>query len=110
MKIDSGVIAQCYEDRAMTINGRTYEFLNVPHKSALQIIGIAQRIEDKSVMIGDEKWMQMEVLLRRFFSYDGDILAKVDHHFERYPEDYLTFIGYGIGMVSYPFTKGIVTG
>jgi hypothetical protein len=107
--IDKEKIAECYEDKEVTINGRDYKLLHVPYQSALKIIGLAQRIEKGLIFTGDAGWLELEVLLRKYFSVDGDILIKKPGHFDACPEDYMTFIAYATGMITYPFSKGTAT-
>lgn len=107
--LDKNTIAECWDDKAITINGREYKMLHIPHQSALKVIGFAQRIEKGEIYTGDAGWMELENTLRKYFSVDGDILIKTPKHFEDYPEDYMTFITYAVGVISFPFTKGTAT-
>ena len=101
-------LKECYEAGEFTINERVYVMLPVPHAQALKVMGYAQRSENGSMMVGDNDWMAMESLLTKYFSVDGSILAKFSGHFEKYPEDYMTFVSYAIGVITYPFMRGIV--
>jgi hypothetical protein len=108
-QIDASKIAECYEDKVVTINGRDYKMLHIPYQSALKVIGLAQRIQKGLIYTGDEGWSELEVLLRKYFSVDGDILIKKPGHFDKCQEDYMTFIAYATGMITYPFSKGTAT-
>jgi hypothetical protein len=108
--MDKELIKECYEAGEFTIHERTYKMLPVPHASALKAVGYAQRAENKGMMIGDSEWMAMEAHITKFFSVDGSILCKKPGHFEKYPEDYMTFVTYALAVIAYPFMRGIVTG
>lgn len=103
------VIAQCVADQEFTIADRTYKMLRVPYRNALKVIGAAQQIERGTIVIGDAGWVEMEKELSRHFMLDNSIISKLPDHFQEHPEDYMTFITYAIGMITYPFMKGIAT-
>ena len=108
--MDKELVKECYEAGEFTINERIYKMLPVPHASALKAIGYALRAENGTMMVGDSAWMEMEAHITKFFSVDGSILCKSPGHFEKFPEDYMTFVTYALGVIIYPFMRGIVTG
>lgn len=102
------MIAQCYQDGKMTINGRDYEFAKFNHGERVQVFSYYSRIQHLLPMgnysfLTDEEYKRIEKMVSDKILFNGVQLSKQPTHWETYPEDYLQFAVACLGVISYPF-------
>ena len=105
------VIKQCYEDESSEINGRSYKYCKVNHKTRLKIFGYASKISSRLKLgdlsfVGSDEQLAIEELMFKHITYNDSLLTKIDNHFEKYGEDYITLFTTSLSVFSYPFMKG----
>lgn len=109
------MIKAVYEDGVATINGRDYQFTTAQHAQRRKVFAYYTKIgrelqnEDFSFLDSPE-FEPVERTINRLVLFEGQALAKLPNHWDEYPEDYLRFIPTAMGVISYPFLKGNVTG
>jgi hypothetical protein len=102
------MIAQCYQDGKMTINGRDYEFAKFNHGERVQVFSYYSRIQHllpvgNYSFLTDEEYKRIEKMVSDKILFNGVQLSKQPTHWETYPEDYLQFAVACLGVISYPF-------
>jgi len=101
-------IQRVYEDSKAEINGREYEFHRMTHKERRKVFAFFSKIQD-DMNKGSFWWLEssdfadVEQVIERNVTFNGVALAKLDNHWENYPQDYILFITTALGTISYPF-------
>lgn len=108
------MVKQCYDDREMTIHGRTYEFGPINHKKRLPIYAYLSQVAgplsdgDMSFM-GTPEWVKIEQSICSVILFEKSQITKLPTHWDKYPEDYLMFCTTALSVISYPFLAGSPT-
>ena len=108
-------IRQAYEDGEAEINGRAYKFHATTHKQRKRVFAFFTKIRAQ-LEDGDLSWLasseyeDVENLVENMVSLDGELLSRRQGHWEEFPEDYVIFSITAMGVISYPFLRGIGTG
>jgi hypothetical protein len=101
------------EDKVMTINGRDYQMTAFNHATRKQVFGLYEALGHKTKAgaqtVATPEWNKLEDILSQRFLYDGMAIDKLTDHWDKYGEDYLTFMNYAMQAVCYPFLKGSLT-
>lgn len=107
-------IKAVYDDQAAEINGRTYKFTGTNHSTRRKIFAFFSRVQveigkgDFSFLASSE-FVPIEKDINNIVTFEGDLISKIQDHWEEYPEDYLKFVSTSLGVISYPFLKGSLT-
>tara|TARA_Y100000310_G_C20417199_1_gene684898 strand:- start:289 stop:657 length:369 start_codon:yes stop_codon:yes gene_type:complete len=104
-----------YDDKIAEINGREYEFTKTVHTRRRQVFAFYSSIQDDIArqdfsFLVTPQFAKIEKLINEIVLFDGDKLSSLNEHWEEYPGDYIQFISVALGVVSYPFLSGAVTG
>jgi hypothetical protein len=105
------VIKEIYDDGKMTINGNDYEFTKTTHKKRLKIFSFLSSVKNKLAET-DFSWMDgqqfagIEETIGNIVMFDGQLVSKIQDHWENNPGDYITYITTAMMVISYPFTAG----
>lgn len=100
------------DDGVATINGRDYVFTAMTHAERVKVFSFysspANTAANNSFeFLDDPKYKEVEKVMFNRLNFDGMQLSKIPNHFETYPEDYLQVISTAMGVMSYPFMKGV---
>lgn len=110
------MIKAIYEDGEAEINGRVYTFNKMTHKQRRKVFAyythVAAAVQSNDFSFLDTPAFEpVEDAINKAVSVKGSLLSKIsDAHWLDYPEDYITFIGTAMGVISYPFLQGSSTG
>jgi hypothetical protein len=109
--LDDKALAQAFEDGEVVLNGHTYKYNPPTRKISMQILGLLQKMQAGQFAVGDPEWEKLETHLFNQLTYDGSMLTRLPQHFEQreFQKDYFPLMGYGAGLVSYPFVYGSPT-
>lgn len=107
-------IKAVYEDGAAEINGREYKFHVTTHITRRKIFAFFTSIQNGIAasdfsFLASPKFAEVEKDINKMVTFDGNLLSKLDNHWDEYPEDYINFITCAMGVISYPFLKGSLT-
>ncbi len=102
----SKLIKEVIKDGYMEINGNRYDILKFNHKTRLIILEFMHKMEAGSAMIGGNAWQLIEKELCQRITFDGVQVSKIEDHWEKFAEDYLTFMTMALQVVAYPFLTG----
>jgi len=103
------MVRAVYEDGEATINERTYRFTKMTHKKRRRVFAFYTRVmhqirNNDFSFLDSPEFEPVESVIMECTSYDHSLLAKLgDAHWEKYPDDYLTFISTAMAAMSYPF-------
>jgi len=105
------VIATCYADKEMDINGRKYKFLSTTHKKRLSVYsymtGIAPQLANGNMTFMDTpEWDRIEKIICELITFEDMTLSKLSNHWDKFPQDYLLFCTTAIQVISHPFLAG----
>ena len=105
------MIKQVYEDKEMTINGRSYTFGTMVHKNRLPVFAYLSKItpmlqRNDMSFLGTDEWVRMEKTLCSSILFEDSQLSKLPGHWDKYPGDYLMFCTTALSVISYPFLAG----
>lgn len=103
-----------YEDGCAEVNEREYKFTPFTHTQRRRVfafyssIGQAIGKADFSFLTTQE-FAKVEKIIEERVLFEDMQLEKLDKHWEKYPQDYITFICAALGAISYPFLSGLRT-
>lgn len=103
-----------YEDGIAEINGRQYEFSKTNHSRRVQVFAYFTSIQN-GLANGDMSFLATKEFkaiwdsIEKIIMLDGVQLSAMPQHWETYPEDYIMLVTTALGVISYPFLKGINT-
>jgi len=105
------MIKSVYDDGEMTINGRSYVFGAMTHKTRRSVYaymtGIAPMIKTGNMsFLGTDEWDKIEQLMCGVILFEDSQLSKLPRHWDNYPGDYLTFCTTAMQVISHPFLAG----
>lgn len=111
----AAMIKAVYDDKEAEINGRKYKFTATTHLVRRKIFSfftsVQSQLESRNFAFLDSaEFAPVETAINKIITYDDMLLDKSPEHWEKYPEDYLQFISVAMGVISYPFLKGNLTG
>lgn len=105
-----------YDDGSMEINKRVYRFTAMQHKQRRKVFAFYSHVM-RQVQAGDFSFLDspefapVEDVINNSIAFNDSLLSRIgDSHWEKYPEDYLQFIPVVMGVISYPFLSGALTG
>lgn len=109
------MIKAVYEDGEAEINGRKYAFLKMTHKRRRKVFAFFTRVagdikSGNMWFLESPEFEAVEKIIGESVTFDGSLLDKLPEHWETYPDDYVTFISTALGVISYPFLRGAITG
>lgn len=109
------MIKAVYDDGIAEINGREYQFTKMRHNKRRSIFAfyssMAEQLQAGNFAFLDYPiFVPIEKIINDSVMFDGNILSKMQDHWDEYPEDYITFISTALGVISYPFLRGNSTG
>jgi hypothetical protein len=102
------MIKAVVDDGCAEINGREYKFSRTVHKKRRKVFAfytkVASQIESGNFgFLDSDEWDSIESLIADIVLFDGMQLSKQEDHWEKYPEDYMSFIGTVLPVISFPF-------
>lgn len=103
-----------FEDEEAEINGRVYQFTKTNHKKRRKVFAFYTKIGSR-LQSGDMSFLDspefepVEKVINDIVMVDGELLSRKTDHWDEYPEDYITFIGTALGVISYPFMRASIT-
>lgn len=101
-----------YEDGEAEINGRIYKFHKMTHIERRKAFAYQTSVQPE-MAVGDFSFLdtlgyaQVEEMMWKNISYEGSLIAKSPGHWEDYPEDYMMLVSTAMGVMSYPFMRGV---
>lgn len=107
-------IKAVYDDGTALINGREYKFLGTTHIVRRRVFAYFTKIQGQ-LQQGDFSFLssaefeQIEKDINNMVTFNDNLLSKIKNHWEEFPEDYIPFISTALGVISYPFLRGILT-
>lgn len=104
-----------HEDKRATINGRDYDITSINHGRRRKIFAyfthIQKDLQNQDLMFMDTaEWAEVERVIENCVMFDGNLISKINNHWDEYPEDYVLFCQTMLGALSYPFLRGLVGG
>lgn len=104
-----------YDDKCAEINGRKYVFAQMTHLKRRDVFAfyssIGENIKDQNyAFLTRPDFAKVESIIAENVTFDGMQLSKLPDHWDKYPQDYVTFITMALAVVSFPFLPGAVTG
>lgn len=108
----SEMIRKCYESGEAKINGRVYTFMKTKHPKRRKVFAVFTSIQDRMTQgdfsfITEQSFQDIEAIMYDLIMYDGNLLSRLDSHWDTYPEDYITLICTAMGVITYPFLRGV---
>lgn len=105
------MVRAVYEEGVATINERDYKFHKMTHKKRLKVFGFFTANQEKLLsnnwsFLATSEWDQVTKVIEDTVTYNDSALSKLPTHWDKYPEDYLTFVGTALGVISFPFMRG----
>ncbi len=103
------MVKAVFDDGEAEINGRKYVLLKMTHKQRRKVFAyytkVSKLAENNDLsFIDSSEFEPVELLVHGVVSYNDSLLSKLgDSHWEKYPEDYVTFIMTVLPAMSYPF-------
>lgn len=91
------------------INGRTYQLSKMTHKQRLPFLQYFQNVQPNPMTGMSVEKMDLERtedMLAPYVLFENATLKNLPNHFDKYPEDYLTYIDTMLMVVVFPFLKG----
>ena len=110
------MIQAVYMDGEAEINGRKYRFQKMVHKDRRKVFAFYTRIAEQAdrgdlSFLDDPSFAPVEEIINNSVAYNDSLLSRLgDEHWEKYPDDYVTFITTALTVISYPFFQGASTG
>jgi len=107
-------VKEFYDQGFAVVNGREYHFTQMNHGVRMQVYPyfthIAQHIQrgDLMFMMSDE-FKRVEKVLWNRIMFNGSLIAKIENHWDEYPEDYQEVVLYGMSVISFPFLRASLT-
>ena len=104
-----GMIKAVFHDGEAEINGRKYVLLKMKHKQRRKVFAyytkVSKSVESNDMsFIDSPEFEKVEDVIHGVVAYNDSLLSKLgDSHWEKYPEDYVTFIMTVLPAISYPF-------
>jgi hypothetical protein len=105
-----------FDDGEAEINGRAYKFTKMVHKARRRVFAFYSKVgtmaaqNDFSFLDWPEFETVEKVINDAVLFNDSRLSVLGDAHWDKYPDDYLMFISTAMGVISYPFLSGSVTG
>ncbi len=109
------MISSVYDDGEATINGRKYVLTKPAHKQRRKVFSfftanqLLMTRHDYS-FLDTAEFEQVETVINSLVMFDGSLLSRLPNHWDEYPEDYVLLITTMLGVISYPFFRGVVGG
>lgn len=109
------MIKAIYDDSEMEINGRKYRFTTMQHKRRRRVFAFYTHVMSQ-VQANDFSFLdtpefeKVEQVLADSITYNDSLLSRIDNHWDKYPGDYMQFITVAMGVISYPFLAGGLSG
>ena len=103
------MIKAIFDDGEAVINDRCYTLLKMTHKQRRKVFAyytkVSRLVESNDMsFIDTPEFEKVEDLIHGVVAYNDSLLSKLgDSHWEKYPEDYVTFIMTALPAISYPF-------
>lgn len=88
------------------INGRTYQLSKMTHKQRLPFLQYFQNVQPNpmtGVSVEKMDLERTEDMLAPYVLFENATLKNLPNHFDKYPEDYLTYIDTMLMVVVFPF-------
>jgi len=105
-----------FEDGEAEINGRIYRFTKMTHKGRRKVFAFYTKIGNQAErgdfsFLDSPEFEAVEKVIGDAVLFNDSRLTVIgDAHWEKYPDDYLTFVTTALGVISYPFLSGSATG
>ena len=114
-KAGQAMIRAVFEDQEAEINGRAYKMTRMTHKQRRKVFAFYTRV-GKQVETGDMSFIDsaefepVEKVINSVITYNDSLLSILgDAHWEKYPDDYVTFIMTMLPAISFPFLPAVPT-
>lgn len=106
------MIKAVYEDGEAEINGRTYTLAKTTHKKRRKVFAFftkygTQMEKGDFSFLETPEFAEVEKVMNNVILFDGQMISRLEQHWEEYPEDYMLFVTTFLGAISYPFLKGV---
>lgn len=104
-----------HEDKCATINGRDYHITTINHGKRRKVFAYFTHIQNDLqrkdlIFMSSPEWAEVERIIDNCVTFEGNLISKINGHWEDYPEDYVLFCQTMLGALSYPFLRGLVGG
>lgn len=104
-------IKEVFDDQCAEINGREYKFIKMAHKQRRKVFAYSSSITPELTkgnlsFLDSNEFVPVERVISESIMFDGMALDKLEQHWEKFPEDYMTLLTTAMAVMSYPFTRG----
>lgn len=104
-----------HKSKAIVVNGRTYDVLNLTHYKRLKIFSYFTTVKDEIAagtygFLDTDKFKEIDNLIQSNLTFDKVLLSKRTGHFEEFASDYIELIFTTLLVFSYPLLRGDRTG
>jgi len=96
------------DDNKADINGRTYQLSKMTHKQRLPFIQYFNDVQPNPITglsIRKDDLSVKEDMLAPYVLFENATLKNLPNHFDKYPDDYLTYIDTMFMVVCFPVLK-----
>lgn len=103
------MIKEIFEDGEAEINGNKYKFLTMTHKERRKIFAFYTKVSSQVTsrdmsFLSSPEFEEIEKIINLRVSYNDSLLDRLgDSHWEKYPQDYVTFVTIALTVISYPY-------
>lgn len=106
------MVKAVHDDKCAEINGREYHITNINHIKRRKVFAFFTHIQhdlqrQDMWFLESKEWQEVERVIENCVTFNGDLLSKLNTHWDDYPEDYMLFIQTMLGAISYPFLSGV---
>jgi hypothetical protein len=94
-------------DGVLEVNGRVYKIGKYTHAKRVKVLASFSMLDSGNLTcLGTPDFVRGEQVFMSNLIFDDMAVSRIDGHFEKYPEDYLTVMALGMGAVCVPFGVG----
>ena len=103
-------IKEVFDDQCAEINGREYKFQKMTHKQRRKVFAYSSSIAPELTkgdfsFLDSNAFVPVERVISESIMFDGMTLDKLEQHWEKFPEDYMTLLTTAMGVMSYPLDR-----
>lgn len=98
---------KAHEEKQLIINGRKYSIIdNITHEQRVELFQYHSECQSGQRIL---KYAEVENMLNKVCTCEGQLLNGAVNHFTQYPEDYNDYISDMLEVAVYPFLQGKIT-
>jgi len=110
--LDINIVKVAHDNNKAVINGRDYHITKTNHAKRRLIFAFFSSVSPQMEkgnysFLGTQEYLEIEKILDDMILFDGELISRLKDHWDRFPEDYLSYVTIMLGAISYPFLKGV---